>query len=143
MNISKILIVGTIVLVLLGGFSLFFFRRSLSASSTKVVPTGSVSSSVPDKTSVKTFEVAGGAFYFKPNMLTVKEGDTVRIVFKNEGGMHDWALDEFNVRTPVIKSGESATVEFVANKVGTFEYYCSVGNHRAMGMVGKLVVAPK
>jgi plastocyanin len=28
----------------------------------------------------------------------------------------------------------------VADKKGTFEYYCSVGQHRALGMKGKLVV---
>jgi uncharacterized cupredoxin-like copper-binding protein len=31
-------------------------------------------------------------------------------------------------------------VQFVADKTGTFEFYCSVGNHRQMGMVGTLVV---
>lgn len=32
------------------------------------------------------------------------------------------------------------SVTFVADTLGTFEYYCSVGNHRAQGMVGNLVV---
>src|SRR5512143_1034634 len=40
--------------------------------------------------SVKTFNVNGGSFYFKPNVITVKKGDTVRIVFKNNDGFHDW-----------------------------------------------------
>jgi plastocyanin len=34
----------------------------------------------------------------------------------------------------------STFIEFVANKKGKFEYYCSVGEHRAMGMKGNLVV---
>ena len=31
-------------------------------------------------------------------------------------------------------------VEFTVDKTGTFEYYCSVGQHRANGMVGNLIV---
>lgn len=32
------------------------------------------------------------------------------------------------------------SVTFVADETGTFEYYCSVGNHRGQGMIGKLIV---
>lgn len=87
-----------------------------------------------------TFDVNGGNFYFTPTMIKVKKGDTVKIVFKNDGGMHNWVLDEFNVTMDPIKTDESSTVEFVADKVGTFEFYCSVGQHRQMGMKGMLVV---
>ena len=31
-------------------------------------------------------------------------------------------------------------LEFTADKAGSFEYYCSVGEHKAMGMVGTLKV---
>lgn len=87
-----------------------------------------------------TFDVNGGNFYFTPTMIKVKKGDTVKIVFKNDGGMHNWVLDEFNVTMEPNKTGETATVEFVADQVGTFEFYCSVGQHRQMGMKGTLVV---
>lgn len=86
------------------------------------------------------FTVEGGEFFFKPNLIKVKKGDTVKIIFNNSGGMHDWVLDEFKARTKVIRSGESATVEFVADKTGSFEYYCSVSQHRQLGMKGTLIV---
>ncbi|KKS22075.1 MAG: Plastocyanin, partial [Candidatus Roizmanbacteria bacterium GW2011_GWC2_41_7] len=54
--------------------------------------------------------------------------------------MHDFNLDEFNVDGTVVKEGESTMVEFVADQAGDFEYYCSVGQHRANGMVGTLTV---
>ncbi len=88
----------------------------------------------------KTFTVEGGEFYFKPTQLTVNKGDKVKIVFNNANGFHDFVIDEFNVRTSRIQGGQSATVEFTADKNGSFEYYCSVGQHRAMGMKGTLVV---
>jgi uncharacterized cupredoxin-like copper-binding protein len=49
-------------------------------------------------------------------------------------------VDEFDARTVIVQPGQTAEVEFVADKTGTFEYYCSVGTHRQMGMVGKLIV---
>jgi len=55
-------------------------------------------------------------------------------------GFHDFVIDEFNVRTPQLKNPGTASVTFTADKVGTFEYYCSVGQHRVNGMVGKLIV---
>lgn len=91
-------------------------------------------------TGVREFTVIGGNFSFTPNTLEVKQGDTVRIAFKNANGFHDFKLDEFNVASGQIRDGESETVEFIADKAGSFEYYCSVGNHRAMGMKGTLTV---
>ncbi|HEY4518695.1 MAG TPA: cupredoxin domain-containing protein [Candidatus Paceibacterota bacterium] len=89
---------------------------------------------------VKEFTVTGSNFAFTPTTMTVNKGDTVKITFKNADGTHDWKIDEFNAATKKIGSGESETIEFVADKAGTFEYYCSVGQHRAMGMKGTLVV---
>ena len=85
----------------------------------------------------KDFTVEGSNYKFAPSTLTVNK---VKITFKNSGGFHDFVLDEFGVKTKVIPSGQSATVEFTADKTGTFDYYCSVGNHRAMGMQGTLTV---
>lgn len=89
----------------------------------------------------KTFKVGGENFKFNPAEIRVKKGDQVRIEFSNVGGWpHDWVIDEYNVRTPQRNVGESAVVEFKADKAGTFEYYCSVGQHRQQGMKGNLIV---
>lgn len=88
----------------------------------------------------KTFAVEGANYKFSPNTISVNMGDTVEITFKNSQGTHDFVIDEFEVATNQIGEGEEETIEFVADKKGTFEYYCSVGQHRANGMVGKLVV---
>ncbi len=89
---------------------------------------------------VKEFTVTGSSFKFTPATLTVKKGDTVKINFKNSGGLHDFVIDEFSAATPRINSGKQTSITFVADKAGTFEYYCSVGTHRAMGMKGTLTV---
>lgn len=93
-----------------------------------------------DMEGVEVVEVQGGSFYFEPNEIEVEKGDTVKLTFKAMDGMHDFVVDELAVKTPVIKSGETYEVEFVASQEGEFEFYCSVGEHRAKGMVGKLIV---
>lgn len=90
---------------------------------------------------VRPFTVTGDtSFRFNPNEIRVKQGETVQITFKNAGGMHDWRLDEFSAKTKILQAGEEETISFVASRKGSFEYYCSVGNHRQMGMVGTLIV---
>jgi len=84
--------------------------------------------------------VSASNFSFSPKEMRVKKGEKVKIVLTNIGGTHDLVLDAFNVRTPQIGDGKTATIEFTADKTGTFEYYCSVGSHRALGMKGNLIV---
>ena len=89
---------------------------------------------------IKSFTVSGQSYSFTPSTIAVKKGDTVNITFKNVGGTHDLRIDGYNVGTARIAGGESATFQFVASKAGSFEYYCSVGQHRALGMKGTLIV---
>ncbi len=103
-------------------------------------PSEDVAMKKDSDSTVKEFTVEGKNFAFSPATIEVNKGDKVKIIFKNTGGMHDWVIDELNVKAKQIKSDEQETIEFTASEAGTFEYYCSVGNHRAMGMVGKLIV---
>ena len=89
---------------------------------------------------VKEFTVDGSSYRFSPNILSVNKGDIVRINFVNSEGKHDLKIDGYNIGTKVIDGGQSDVLEFTADKTGEFEYYCSIGEHRQMGMVGKIVV---
>lgn len=89
---------------------------------------------------VKEFNVVGTAFAFDVKEMRVKKGDTVKINFTNGQGTHDWVIDEFGARTKQLAVGQSETIKFAADKTGEFEYYCSVEDHRAKGMVGTLIV---
>jgi plastocyanin len=88
----------------------------------------------------KTFDVKGLNYAYDVKEIKVKLNDKVQINFTNTEGFHDFKIDEFGVATKQIKASASESVQFVANKAGTFEYYCSVGQHRANGMWGKLIV---
>ena len=114
-----------------------------SNQKTTLAPTKTDAAKMEVKTSTESariINVKGSPFKFEPNEITVKKGEKVKIVFTNEKGMHDWVVDEFEARTKQINDGETDSVEFTPNKEGTFEFYCSVGNHRAMGMRGNLIV---
>jgi plastocyanin len=90
--------------------------------------------------SALTFDIHGGSFYFVPNEIHVKKGDTVTLTFHNDGGFHDLTLDEFAVKIAHVATGATGSATFVADKTGSFQYYCSVGHHRAMGQWGTIVV---
>lgn len=94
----------------------------------------------------KTFTLTGVNYDFIMNgeenpALTVNQGDTVTIIFESTDGFHDWVVDEFDAATEKVRPEDGTTqVTFVADQTGTFEYYCSVGSHRAQGMFGSLIV---
>jgi plastocyanin len=88
----------------------------------------------------KVFNIGGENFEFDVAEIRVEEGDTVVINFTSTGGLHDWTIDEFDANTARVQTGETSSVTFVAERAGSFEYYCSVGQHRANGMVGTLIV---
>ena len=101
--------------------------------------------SLPEGSPDVTFVLTGQNFKFtmdgvdNPD-LRVKVGQRVKIKFSSSQGFHDWVVDEFSAATSRVSAPDSTSVEFIANTAGTFEYYCSVGSHRAEGMKGKLIV---
>ena len=87
-----------------------------------------------------TFDIDSFSFGYSMEEIRVPLGATVTINLTNSAGFHDWVVDEFDAATEKIQAGGNTSVTFVADKQGAFEYYCSVGNHRAQGMVGTLIV---
>jgi len=88
----------------------------------------------------KTFDLTGKSFEFNVTEIRVQEGDSVTINFESTNGFHDWVVDEFDAATKQVRENTPTSVTFVADKAGSYEYYCSVGSHRSKGMVGTLIV---
>ncbi|MFQ5873340.1 MAG: cupredoxin domain-containing protein [Dehalococcoidia bacterium] len=78
--------------------------------------------------------------------IEVNTGDTVEITFISDGQIpHTWTLDAdspspYDVTTAILESGRSETLRFIADKPGTYTYYCKVPGHRDLGMVGTIIV---
>lgn len=79
------------------------------------------------------------AAHFSLKEIVVKKGDKVRIKITNTAGDHDFVIDAYGIKseTPLDKE---VVVEFTADKVGDFEFYCSKYAHRTIGQTGTLRV---
>jgi len=77
---------------------------------------------------------------FDPGVITVKKGEKVRLLITAVDCEHEFRLDAFDINQ-VLKKGDPETIEFTANRTGTFEFKCSVYCGKGHGkMKGKLVV---
>jgi nitrite reductase (NO-forming) len=90
------------------------------------------------------FEIVAEHLSFTPNLLEARPGETVSVRVTSVDELHDLVIDELDVNTGLLGSGQSAVVEITIPADATsgqeYEFYCSVGSHRAMGMVGTLRV---
>lgn len=143
---NNMLVMGGIVvliLVLIGGFMFIQSRGTKTeTAATQTQVTDEPTQTVTEE-ATQTISIEAGGFYFKPNVISVKQGEKVKIVVTFKDLMHDFNIDELDVHMPITKGGETNSVEFVADKAGTFEFYCSVGEHRKKGQVGTITINPK
>lgn len=134
-----------VLIIALGIAGVWFVGRpgNKPAATTQVQTTPipqTTDSATEEGQNVVVVDLSGKMFEFSKTEIKVKKGDTVKINFQSTEGMHDFVIDEFNAATKRVSPGEVTSTQFVADKTGTFEYYCSVASHRAQGMVGKLIV---
>jgi len=85
--------------------------------------------------------------HFTPGEILVNEGDTVRIHLTNieatENATHTFTVPAYNIQA-TLDPGEVVNVEFKADRVGSFAFYCAqFCSALHMEMYGWLLVAPK
>lgn len=134
--IVAVLVLGAVIVLGMGGRDSETENGAASETSEEVL-TQDTEDAMPAENII---EVEGGSFYFDPNEIRVKAGETVTLTLNSVDMMHDFVIDELNIQTPTIQAGDSTTVTFTPETPGEYEFYCSVANHRAEGMVGTLIV---
>jgi len=85
-------------------------------------------------------------FKFNPNLIEAEPGQKVTVKLTNSQGTHNFNIDELGVKSSTISSGgeDTVVINIPANAVpGDYEFYCGIGNHRQLGMVGILRIAEK
>src|SRR6185369_12387780 len=85
----------------------------------------------------------GGAIDGKINPeLTANVGDTVKLtVINGDAIQHNLSIDEFKATTGILKDkDQTVVVTFVADKPGSFKYYCNTPGHIDVGMFGMLTI---
>ena len=158
MNKAIIIIIISIV-VIIGAF--LFINQSTNNQQTSqgestiiekpVITADSSTSSNTDKgelangdifteSNIKEFNVIAKQWEFVPNPIVVNEGDTVILNIKSIDVAHGIAIPTFGV-SERLNPGKEIIVEFIADKKGTFTFFCNVqcgSGHSSMR--GQLIV---
>ena len=117
-----------------------FAALCLSAGALALAGTVRCWAQEPATAGVHEFKMTARKYQFDPNTLTVRKGEKVRLVITALDRDHGFKLEAFGINQKLIK-GDPTTIEFTADKAGTFPFQCSefcgLGHGR---MKGKLVV---
>jgi cytochrome c oxidase subunit 2 len=94
----------------------------------------------PPPSSIRTIEITARKWDFSPGTISVKKGETVKLMITSEDVTHGFSLPEFGI-DETLKPGEIVEVEFTPDKTGSFTFRCSVfcGTGHG-GMKGTLIV---
>ena len=137
-QIYYLVITGAVLVLLGAGCSPVYQAENTNSGQTVPAP---AQQPVDKATSVvKEFTMTAKNWQFSPATITVHTGDKVRLKITSLDVTHGFALPDYNIKAD-LAPGVEQTIEFVADKSGTFPFHCSVfcgAGHREM--VGSLVV---
>jgi len=99
-----------------------------------------VAENKPAAESVKEFKITAKRFQFEPSTIEVSKGDRVRLLVTSTDVPHGISITEYGINER-LDPGTPKTIEFTADKEGTFTAFCSVfcGSGHS-GMKGRLIV---
>ena len=120
--------------------------ENLVGQGTPVQQTQQVNSAIetPKETSttgkVKEFKITAKQFAFEPSTIEVNKGDKVRLIVTSTDVPHGIAIKEYGINER-LDVGKPVTIEFTADKQGSFTAFCSVFCGSGHGnMKGKIIV---
>ena len=91
----------------------------------------------------RTFSLTARRYRFEPARIEVVQDDLVKIELRTEDIAHSWTVDDYRIAKRVGPGGP-VTLEFRADKVGTFPFYCNLQTEDGCRqMRGELVVKPR
>lgn len=135
----KITVLVVVVLVAIGGYFALRSGSTVSTSGPSETKASAASTAPVKEFSMTAYYDAKGK-WFSLKEMSVKKGDLVRVKITNTAGMHDFTIDEYGIKKE-LPLNQEVVVEFTADKVGSFVYYCSKPGHRAGGQWGTLTVS--
>lgn len=94
----------------------------------------------PPQNDVASFSVTAKQWTFEPAVIRVKQGQRVELDVTSVDVAHGFRLPEFGIGA-TLEPEKTVRVSFVADKVGTFSFFCDVFCGQGHGsMRGTLVV---
>jgi len=118
------------LLILAAGFSFLASQRPFTQEN------------APAAGEANEIKVTAKKYEFQPDVISVKQGDHVKLVITARDHDHGFKLKAYNINQH-LKKGVSTTIKFTADQAGTFPFECSV--FCGLGhphMKGKLVIEP-
>ncbi|MBI2659413.1 cupredoxin domain-containing protein [Candidatus Woesearchaeota archaeon] len=94
----------------------------------------------PQSAEVREFRMTAKQFQFEPSTIEVNKGDRIRLLVTSMDVPHGISIPEYGINER-LDPGKEVTIEFTADKQGTFTAFCSVfcgSGHSSMK--GKIVV---
>ena len=113
------------------------------------------------KKATRTMKIAlSDKMHFMPSVLTIRKGETVRFVVRNEGNLlHELVLgtaaelkrhaeqmrkfpdmEHDEPHMVHVKPGTAGDLVWTFNRPGEFDFACLVGGHYEAGMKGRIIV---
>ena len=88
----------------------------------------------------KEFQITARDFEFDPPTIEINKGDNVRLIVTSVDVPHGFSIPEYGINER-LDPGKPTTIEFLADKEGTFTSFCSVfcGSGHS-NMKGKIIV---
>lgn len=119
-----------------------FVASGLAALTTLVLFVTSASGAFAFHPTVRHITINATQFEYSPSTITINQGDVVQIQLVSDDVTHGFYLDSYGVSTAA-PPGHPNTVEFVADRVGTFRFRCShtCGPLHPF-MIGQLTITP-
>jgi heme/copper-type cytochrome/quinol oxidase subunit 2 len=91
----------------------------------------------------REFDLTATDYRFTPNHVEVKQDELVKLTVRSTDVAYSLTIDEYRVSKRVPAGGE-VTVEFRADRPGTFRFYSSLkSDARHEAMKGEFVVRPR
>src|SRR5215203_4625558 len=102
-----------------------------------VVPLAQLEGEVPGR---RQFTMTARKFEFDPEIIDVRRNDVVRLTITSADIDHSFTIDAYRIQKR-IPAGGTMTLEFRADEVGRFPFYCSMrADPGCAEMTGELIV---
>jgi cytochrome c oxidase subunit II len=97
----------------------------------------------PTPGGTRNFSISARRYAFTPNRIEVVQGDLVTLELKTDDIAHSLTIDDYRIAKR-ISPGRPVTLEFRAERAGTFPFYCNLQiDDGCRRMRGELVVKPR
>jgi cytochrome c oxidase subunit II len=96
----------------------------------------------PPQGEAREIQVTAKKYEFNPAVIEVKQGEHIKLIITATDHDHGFECGDLHLNQ-ILKKGKATTIEFTADKAGTFSFRCS--HFCGMGhlkMKGKIVVTP-